>query len=97
MNDYNLLFIKKERTQRVRSVDYTVSARQMEYFNMDNVEEAALPLSFVPQDWASLYKNVAGALDGTEKLEVTPESVLRCFRVIEAAFRSSETGCSVAL
>lgn len=77
--------------------DYTVSARQMEYFNMDKVEEAALPLSFVPQDWASLYKNVAGALDGTEKLEVTPESVLRCFRVIEAAFRSSETGCAVAL
>ncbi|MCQ2432034.1 MAG: Gfo/Idh/MocA family oxidoreductase [Clostridia bacterium] len=77
--------------------DSTVSVRQAEHFNKDKVEEASLPLSFVPQDWASLYKNLAGALDGTEDLIVTPQSVLRCFRVVEAAFRSAETGKSVDL
>jgi len=48
-----------------------------------------------PQDWASLYKNLAGVLDGTEELVVKPEQVLRVFRVIEAAFKSSETKQSV--
>ena len=77
--------------------DSTVSARAAQTYTIDQWEEAALPLTPQPQDWASLYKNVAGALDGTEALEVTPESVLRCFRVIEAAFRSAETGKSVEL
>lgn len=75
----------------------TVSTRTMGFYAVDTVEEAALPLSPVPQDWAALYKNVAGALDGTEALEITPESVLRCFRVVEAAFRSAETGTSVEM
>ena len=39
--------------------------------------------------------NLAAYLDGKEPLAVTPESVLRCFRVLEAAKRSSETGEAV--
>ena len=72
--------------------DSRVDVRGMEYFAVDKFEEASLPLAPIPQDWASLYKNVAAALDGTAELEVTPESVLRCFRVVEAAFKSSESG-----
>ncbi|MBR6747855.1 MAG: Gfo/Idh/MocA family oxidoreductase [Clostridia bacterium] len=48
-----------------------------------------------PQDWASLYKNLAGVLDGREELVVRPEQVLRVFRVVEAAFESARTRQSV--
>ncbi len=78
--------------------DYTVTTRHADdYFEIDEMKEVALPLTEIPQDWAALYKNVAGALDGTEALEVTPESVLRCFKVVEAAFKSAETGVSVQI
>ena len=45
--------------------------------------------------WHSLYQNLAGVLAGTEELIVKPAEVLRCMKVIEAAFRSSEEGVAV--
>ncbi|MBE6658015.1 MAG: Gfo/Idh/MocA family oxidoreductase [Ruminococcaceae bacterium] len=75
--------------------DSTVAERGNETYTIDEWVDAPLPLTPQPQDWASLYKNVAASLDGTEALRVTPESVLRCFRVIEAAFQSAESGVSV--
>jgi len=75
--------------------DYKVSGRTYESYKVTDWEEIELPLSPFPQDWAALYKNVAAALDGKEELVVTPESVLHCFRVIEAAKKSSETGLAV--
>ena len=77
--------------------DSTVAERAAETYSIDKWIEQPLPLTEQPQDWASLYKNVGAALDGTEELRVTPESVLRCFKVIEAAFKSAETGVSVEL
>lgn len=77
--------------------DSTVSVRDAEHFAIDTWVEQPLPLTPQPQDWASLYKNVGAALDGTEALRVTPESVLRCFRVIEAAFLSAKMGVSVEM
>lgn len=61
-------------------------------FRVDEWETVDLPVTPIPQDWAAVYKNIAGALDGKEKLIVTQESVLRCFRVIEAAVKSAEEG-----
>ena len=65
------------------------------FVRIDEWEETRLPLTPQPQDRASLYKNVAAALEGKEELVVTPESVLRCFKVIEAARISAESGKSV--
>jgi len=72
-----------------------VAQREVSHFVIEEWKEDALPLTPQPQDWASLYKNLAGALDGTEALEVTPESVLRCYRVIEAAFASAKSGSAI--
>ena len=77
--------------------DSTIAERAAETYSIDKWVEQPLPLTEQPQDWASLYKNVGAALDGTEELRVTPESVLRCFKVIEAAFKSAKTGVSVEL
>jgi predicted dehydrogenase len=77
--------------------DSTVSERGYETYTIDKWVDQPLPLTTQPQDWAALYKNVGAALDGTEELRVTPESVLRCFKVIEAAFASAKTGISVEL
>ena len=46
-------------------------------------------------DWGNVYKNLAGVLAGTEELIVKPSEVMRTFRVIEAAFRSSDEGIKV--
>lgn len=73
----------------------TVSHRNIEMYEIDEWEETELPKTPVVQDWASLYKNLGAHLDGREPLVVTLESVLRCFKVIEAARKSSETGESV--
>ncbi len=45
--------------------------------------------------WHSLYQNLAGVLAGREELIVKPAQVLRCMKVIDAAFRSSEEGIAV--
>ena len=46
-------------------------------------------------DWHSLYRNLAGVLDGKEELIVKPAQVLQCLKVIDAAFRSSAEGVTV--
>ena len=45
--------------------------------------------------WHSLYQNLGGVLAGTEELIVKPCQVLRCMKVIEAAFKSSREGVTV--
>ena len=75
----------------------TVDARTYGKTVVDAWEETTVPETPIPQDWAKLYLNLAAYLDGKEPLAVTPESVLRCFRVLEAAKRSSETGEAVLL
>lgn len=75
--------------------DNRVDTREYDKYLVTEWEEIPLPITPIPQDWAALYKNVAAALDGKEQLVVTPESVLRCFRVLEAAKKSSETGLAV--
>lgn len=74
-----------------------IGKRTYDRFIVDEWKEIDIPENPLPQDWAALYKNVAGALDGTEQLVVTPESVLRCFKVLEAARISAQTGDSVRL
>ena len=75
----------------------TVSTRPFNKLIVDEWKEENLPLSPIAQDWAELYKNVASALDGSGELAVTPESVLRCFKVFEAALISSKEKRSVEL
>ncbi len=66
---------------------------------VDKYEEFDYPTAdkCPPQDWASLYKNLSAVLEGREELVVKPEEVLRCFRVVEAAFRSAKEHKSVQL
>ena len=59
----------------------------------ETLEEIALPA--VDVDWADYYKNVLAVLDGKDELIVKPEQVKRVFTVIEAIFKSAETGASV--
>ena len=82
-------------TEAVVYPDSRVEKRAYNNFSVTEWEEIILPTTPVPQDWASFYKNVTAALDGRDALVVTPESVLRCFRVLEAAKKSSETGRTV--
>lgn len=45
-----------------------------------------------PQDWAAfLYKNIFDTIDGKAEMIVTHEQVMTTLKVIEAAFKSSET------
>lgn len=91
-------FIAKSHTEDADILLYpggSMAHRTIGDYKVDEWEEVALPEHTIPQDWAALYKNLAAHLDGKEELVVTPESVLRCFRVIEAARKSSETGLAV--
>lgn len=54
-----------------------------------------LPLPQVETDWADYYKNVLAVIDGREELIVKPEEALRVFKIMEACFRSAETGQAV--
>ena len=60
-------------------------------------EDSTYPTEALPQDLAALYKNVIAALDGKEELIVKPEQVLRCFKVIEAAFKSSREHITIKM
>lgn len=73
---------------------YTMEKRPQKHFK-PVFEDLQAPEENIPQDWADLYKNVINALDGKEALIVKPEQVLRCYKVMEAAFESSKTGVSV--
>ena len=67
------------------------TAKKLEY----KAEETEYPETDFPQDWAILYKNLINVIDGKEELIVKPEQVLRCYKVMEAAFRSNREGCTV--
>ena len=44
------------------------------------------------QDWTELYKNMIAAIEGREDMLVRHEQVRDVLRIIDAAFKSSETG-----
>lgn len=99
-HDARVRRIGRAHTEEAASPYYTHDAaetRPQTRFCIDEWDERDLPLSDIPQDWATIYKNVGAALDGREQLIVTPESVLRCFKVIEAAFKSAREGRSIEL
>ena len=75
----------------------TAYERQLNGRVIDRFEEYAYPVEseIPPQDWASLYKNLAAVLDNKEELIVKPEEVHRCFKVIEAAVQSSKEKRSI--
>ena len=74
--------------------EYTMAKRNQKSYKpvFENIEA---PEENLAQDWAELYKNIVNSLDGKEELIVKPEQVLRCYKVMEAAFESSKTGVSV--
>lgn len=77
--------------------DETVAEKTYGAVTVTEWEETTVPETPPTQDWAKLYLNLAAYLDGNEPLAVTPESVLRCFRVLEAARDSAKTGNAVRL
>ncbi|MBQ8908581.1 MAG: Gfo/Idh/MocA family oxidoreductase [Clostridia bacterium] len=90
--------IKKSHVEETPALVYlneSVSERSYGKVVIDEWEERTVPEVPITQDWAKLYLNLAGYLDGKEPLAVDPAGVLRCFRVLEAAKRSSETGEAV--
>jgi predicted dehydrogenase len=90
--------IARSHTKEVDGLIYpnaTINKRTYSELVVDEWEETIVPETPITQDWAKLYLNLAAYLDGKEELAVTPESVLRCFRVLEAAKYSSETGEAV--
>ena len=52
-------------------------------------------LRAVPGRWTAFYENLPRALDGSEPLLVTPESVRDALRVLVALRKSAATGDSV--
>ncbi|MCR5683346.1 MAG: Gfo/Idh/MocA family oxidoreductase [Clostridiales bacterium] len=74
--------------------DYEVHFREQSRHRIQEFEEFDTDRS-PGGGWHSLYQNLAGVLAGTEELNVKPAQVLRCMKVIEAAFRSSEEGIAV--
>lgn len=91
--------IKKDHfyyTDELAYSDKGVEKRKQRHHAIDEWEKIDLPHEPIPQDWASLYKNLGAALDGTEELIVKPAEVMRCYKVIEAAIKSSnENGMAV--
>lgn len=71
--------------------------RKQQIYKVKEFTETEVSDEDLGDDWGSIYKNIVGVLDGKEELFVRPEQVLRVIRVIEAAFRSSETGEAVRL
>ena len=53
------------------------------------------PLPQVETDWVDFYRNVADALNGEAELKVTIPSVRRVLSVMEAAWKSAESGQAV--
>ena len=97
-NNAKVRRIKKGKFTHGEALGYTeteVIRRPQRNYRIEEWEEFPLPHSEIPQDWASLYKNVGAALDGKEELIVKPAQVLRCFKVIEAAVKSSKEGVTV--
>jgi predicted dehydrogenase len=55
------------------------------------------PLPPVEADWVDFYKNVSAVLDGKEESRIKIPEVRRVLGVMEAAWKSSETGQALAL
>ncbi len=90
--------IKEDYTEPFESpafIDNKVIYRHQELHKVREFEELEAPSVMPSGSWSSVYKNIAGVLDGTEELIVKPAEVLRVLRVIEAAFESSKTGTAV--
>jgi predicted dehydrogenase len=74
--------------------DYKVIQREQSRHKITEFEE--FDTNKTPGgSWHSLYQNLGGVLAGTEELIVKPAQVLRCMKVIEAAFKSSKEGVTV--
>ncbi len=75
--------------------DYKVIKRDQSRHKIEEFVETEAPAEMPQGGWHSLYQNLGGVLAGTEELIVKPAQVLRCMKVIEAAFRSSREGITV--
>lgn len=76
-------------------VDMKVEKRKQRRHVISGFEEFNAPKKVPNSDWGSVYKNIAAVLDGKEELIVKPCEVMRCLKVIEAAFKSSKEGITV--
>lgn len=66
-----------------------------ERFLEEHLARVSLPddMPTLTQDWAShLYKNIFDTIDGKDEMIVKHGQVMSVLRIIEAAFKSSETG-----
>ncbi len=64
--------------------------RKQNIRNIDAFEETERNADGLNSDWGSYYKNIKNVLDGKEELLVKPREVLRCIKVIDAAFESAK-------
>ena len=71
--------------------------RKQNIRTIDEFAEAEVTDKGLDTDWGSIYKNIKNVLDGKEELLVKPREVLRCMRVIDAAFESSKFNKVVTL
>jgi len=92
-----IVHAKKLATEWVPEIVQTAAGptRTMAPRPKEAIEE--LPLPTVETDWADFYRNVMGVLDGKQELIVKPAEVMRVFKVMEACFKSAETGEAVAV
>ena len=76
-------------------IDHKMITRKQTRHTIEEFEELEAPDVIPNSDWGSVYKNIAGVLDGKEELIVKPCEVMRTFKVIEAAFKSAKEGVTV--
>lgn len=77
------------KTMAPRLVDYAERAKVQ-----DNLE--ILPVPRIPVSMEPFYENLVAAIEGREEPLVDVASVLRCLKVLEAAFESHRTGEAIA-
>ena len=70
-----------------------------EYHLKEEISEVKYPDDRPPfvQDWTTLYRNMLDTIDGKAEMLVKHDEVMTVLRIIEAAFKSSETGMPVKL
>ena len=90
-----ILSAKENGIEWSETIVYTEAGptRSMAPRRKETILEEALPE--VRTDWTDFYKNVCAAIEGKEKLIVTPEQALRVMRVVDAAFKSNDENQSV--
>ncbi|CAI9411106.1 MULTISPECIES: Gfo/Idh/MocA family protein [Aestuariimicrobium] len=77
------------KTMAPRLVDYAARAKVQ-----DNLE--ILPIPRIPVSMDGFYTNLVAAIEGREQPLVEISTVLRCLKVLEAAFESHRTGEAIA-